>query len=199
MPIASTAVLARDKSQSKSAEIVAAILIRCKTALIADWWARTKNTPGLNHLHFSDEECTGHLPKLVDDLVARLCNLKFPDKDGDAISSPAAIEHGKLRRTQGYSSGMLIDESRILRVAVFGTLQKKNLSMLDFNLLFPDVMIVANEVDVQLTQTTDAFTKAEIKKAWQPEGGKQLSGLLFRDLPTPPLSRGSALGPSRSH
>ena len=60
-------------------------------------------------------------------------------------------------------------------------------------------MIIADEVDAQLTQTMDAFTKAETKNAWLPEGGKQLSGLLFRDLPTPPLSRGSALGPSRSH
>ena len=137
MPIASMAVLARDKSQSKSTETVATILIRCKTALIADWLARTKKTAELNRLYLNDEERTGHLPKLVDDLVACLCSPKFPDKDGDAISSPAAIEHGKLRRTQGYSSGMLIDESRILRVAIFGTLQKKNLSMLDFNLLFP--------------------------------------------------------------
>jgi hypothetical protein len=196
MPIASTAVLARDKSQSKSTESVAAILIRCKTALIADWMARTKKTPELN---LSDDERTGHLPKLVDDLVARLCRPKFPDKDGDAISSPATIEHGKLRRTQGYSSGMLIHESRILQVAIFGTLHKKNLSMLDFNLLFPNVMIIADEVDAQLTQTMEALTKAETRKAWQPEGGKQLSGLLFRGLPTPPLSRGSALGPSRSH
>jgi len=29
--------------------------------------------------------------------------------------------------------------------------------MLDFNLLLPDVMIIADEVDAQLTQTMDAF------------------------------------------
>ena len=67
---------------------------------------------------------------------------KLPDKDSDAIASPAAVEHGKLRRTQGYSSAMLIHESRILQVAIFGILHK-NLSMLDFDLLLPDVMIIA--------------------------------------------------------
>ena len=53
---------------------------------------------------------------------------------------------------------MLIHESRILQVTIFGTLQK-NLSLLDFKLLLPDVMIIADEVDAQLTQTMDAFAK----------------------------------------
>jgi hypothetical protein len=143
---------------------VAAVLAECKNSLIADWLTRTKRTPELNHLHLSDDERTGHLPKLVEDLIERLGLPKLPDKDSDAMASPAAIEHGKLRGTQGYSSGMLIHESRILQVTIFGTLHK-NLSMLDFNLLLPDVMIIADEVDSQLTQTMDAFTKARPKLA----------------------------------
>jgi hypothetical protein len=59
---------------------------------------------------------------------------------------------------------MLIHESRILQVTIFGTLHD-NLSMLDFSLLLPDVMIIADEVDAQLTQTMDAFTKAGPKLA----------------------------------
>jgi hypothetical protein len=145
------ALLSDDKSQPTSIESVAAILTRCKAALIEDWLVRTKKTPELNLLHLSDGERTRHLPKLVDDLVVRLARPKLPDKDSDAIASPAAIEHGKLRRKQRYSSGMLIHESRILQV---------NLSTLDFSLLLPDVMIIADEVDAQLTQTMDAFANA---------------------------------------
>jgi len=138
---------------------VAAILAECKAPLIADWLARTKKTPQLNHLHLSDEERSGHLPKLVEDLIERLGRPKLPVKDSDAIASPAAIEHGKLRRTQGYSSGMLIHESRILQVTIFGTLHK-HLTALDFSALLPDVMIIADEVDAQLTQTMDSYTNA---------------------------------------
>ena len=156
-------MLARDKSESKSTESVAAILTRCKATLISDWLVRTKKTPELNHLHLTDEERTGHLPKLVDDLVARLGRPKLPDKDSDAIASPAAIAHGALRRKQGYSAAMLIHESRILQVTIFGTLHE-NLSALDFNLLLPDVMIIADEVDAQLTQTMGAFAKADSRK-----------------------------------
>jgi hypothetical protein len=93
---------------------VAAILSRCKVILIADWLTRTKSTPELNHLHLSDEQRTGHLPKLPDDIVARLGTLTLPSKDSDAIDSCAAVSHGKLRRTQRYTPSMLIHESRIL-------------------------------------------------------------------------------------
>jgi len=43
-----------------------------------------------------------------------------------------------LRRLQGYTAGMLVHDSRILQVTLFGTLQS-NLSALDFSLLLPDV------------------------------------------------------------
>ena len=162
IPIAHITRFAHDKPQSGVAESVAAILTRCKTSLIADWLTRTKSTPELNHLNLTDQQRTGHLPRLVDDIVARLGQPAMPSKDSDATPSAAAVQHGKLRRTQGYSSGMLIHESRILQVTIFGTLQK-NISALDFNLLLPDVMIIADEVDAQLTQTMESFTNAAPK------------------------------------
>jgi hypothetical protein len=165
VPIAHNVLTVDEKLRGGGRTVsVAAVLAECKTSLIADWLARTKRTPELNHLHLSDDERTGHLPKLVEDIIERLGRPKLPDKDSDAIASPAAIEHGKLRRTQGYTSGMLIHESRILQVTIFGTLYT-HLTALDFGALLPDVMIIADEVDAQLTQTMDAFTKAGPKLA----------------------------------
>jgi hypothetical protein len=54
---------------------------------------------------------------------------------------------------------MLIHESRILQVTIFGTLQK-NLTVLDFSLLLPDIMTIADEVDAQLIQTMESFANA---------------------------------------
>jgi hypothetical protein len=51
---------------------------------------------------------------------------------------------------------MLVHDSRILQVTLFGTLQG-NLSALDFSLLLPDVMTIADEVDSQLMQAMDSF------------------------------------------
>ena len=53
---------------------------------------------------------------------------------------------------------MLVHESRILQVTIFGMLQS-NLNSLDFSLLLPDVMAIADEVDAQLTQSMDSYTK----------------------------------------
>jgi hypothetical protein len=61
-----------------------------------------------------------------------------------------------MRRRQGYSAGMLVHDSRILQVTLFGTLQN-NLGALDFSLLLPDVMTIADEVDSQLTQAMDSY------------------------------------------
>ncbi len=88
---------------------------------------------------------------------------KGPRKDSDAVFSAAAVAHGKLRYLQGYTPAMLVHESRILQVTLFGTLQN-NLSFLDFSLLLPDVMTIADEVDAQLT-SMESYMKAMQKGA----------------------------------
>jgi DNA-binding response OmpR family regulator len=144
-------------------ERVGVILQRSITAIVEDWLVRAKQSRELNHLPLNDSERTGHLPKLVEDLVVRLSR-PSSTKDSDAISSDAAIAHGKLRYLQGYTPAMLVHESRILQVTLFGTLQS-NLSFLDFSLLLPDVMTIADEVDAQLTQSMDGYMKVMQKVA----------------------------------
>jgi DNA-binding response OmpR family regulator len=139
-------------------ERVGAILLRCSDEIIQDWLMRSKRSCELNHLQLSDEERTGHLPKLVGDLSIRLAKSSTATKDSDAIFSVAAVAHGKLRHSQGYTPEMLVHESRIFQVTIFGTLQN-NMNALDFSLLLPDVMTIADEVDAQLTQTMGSYMK----------------------------------------
>jgi ActR/RegA family two-component response regulator len=137
-------------------ERVAVILQRCMTGVVSDWLRRVKQSSELNRILLSDEERTGHLPKLVEDLIVRLGKPNATTKDSDALFSVAALAHGKLRFLQGYTPAMLVRESRILQVTLFGTLQS-NLGFLDFSLLLPDVMTIADEVDAQLTQSMDSY------------------------------------------
>jgi DNA-binding response OmpR family regulator len=139
-------------------ERVGKILQRCGSRIIEDWLVRAKQSSDLNCLPLSDEERTGHLAKLVEDLALRLSKPSATSKDSDAIFSAAAVAHGKLRFQQGYTPAMLVHESRILQVTIFGTLQS-NLNSLDFSLLLPDVMTIADEVDAQLTQSMDSYMK----------------------------------------
>ncbi len=98
---------------------------------------------------------TGHLPQLIRELVHRL---RVPRSLGTKQVSDAAREHGKVRHSQGYSIPTIIEESRMLQVSIFHTLQT-NLNVVDFSLLLIDVMAIADEVDSQLKQTIMSFTE----------------------------------------
>jgi hypothetical protein len=152
-------VLNRKPTVQLKKERVAEILQRCIASVVEAWLARAKQSEELNRVLLSDEERTGHLPKLVEDLVIRLSKPSATTKHRDADTSAAAIAHGKLRYLQGYTPAMLVHESRILQVTLLGTLQS-NLSFLDFSLLLPDVMTIADEVDAQLTQSMDSYMNA---------------------------------------
>jgi DNA-binding response OmpR family regulator len=157
-------IITRRPAARVEKERVGAILQRCIPAVVGDWLARVKQACELNHIPLSDDERTGHLPRLVEDLVVRLSKPSATAKDSDAAFSVAAIAHGKLRYLQGYTPAMLVHESRILQVTLFGTLQS-NLSFLDFSLLLPDVMTIADEVDAQLTQSMEGYMKVMQKAA----------------------------------
>jgi hypothetical protein len=70
--------------------------------------------------------------------------------------SDAAHDHGSLRREQGYTAAMMVEESRMLQVSIFKTLQL-NLSELDSRVVLEDVMIIADEVDSQLAQAMSSY------------------------------------------
>jgi hypothetical protein len=152
-------LLTRKPAARKPKERVAEILQRCALGFVAEWLVRVKEHKELNRVSLIDKERSGYLPKLIEDLIVRLKEPNPPGKESDFVRSFAAEAHGKLRQLQGYTAGMLVHDSRILQVTMFGTLQS-NLSALDFRLLLPDVMIIADEVDSQVTQAMDSYMKA---------------------------------------
>jgi len=145
-------------------ERVAEILRHCTSLIVEDWLVKVNHSKELTRVSLSDQERTGYLPKLIEDLIVRLRAAKIPGEESESICSPAAVAHGKMRRSQGYTPAMLVHDSRILQVTLFGMLQK-NLSALDFSLLLPDVMTIADEVDSQLTQAMESFTNVEVTAA----------------------------------
>jgi len=161
MPIREMVTLIRERLEKRSTkrtfytERVATILEREATTAIAEWLGRVKKKDELNHIALDDEQRTGHLPQLIRELVHRL---REPRSLGTKQVSDGAVMHGKVRRSQGYSIPMIIEESRILQVSIFNTLQS-NLKVVDFSLLLVDVMTIADEVDSQLKQTIVSFSE----------------------------------------
>jgi hypothetical protein len=136
------------------------ILERELEPLIKEWLRRVNLVPELTHIPLSDAERTGHLPGLYCDLI---CRLRLA-KDVHPPISFAAAAHGQVRCAQGYSASMLVDESRVFEVATFGTLHLHQ-SELDQNQALLDVMVIADEVDAQLTESVRSLTRMKPAEA----------------------------------
>ena len=145
-----------------SAESVADILERELPAIIQDWLSRVEKEPDLKCISLTFEERTGHLPQLLQDVIARL----RMDEGTKAPISKAAAVHGNLRRKQGYTVAMAVEESRLLQVSIFSMLHK-GVKRLDFSTLLPDVVTIADEVDAQLKQQMLRFMAADAAKRSQ--------------------------------
>jgi hypothetical protein len=142
-------------SGTASTETVPDILERELQAVIEDWLFRVEQEPDLTCIPLNFEDRTGHLPQLLHDVIARL-RLEVGTK---APISEAAAVHGDLRRKQGYTVAMAVEESRLLQVSIFTTLHK-NVKHLEFSTLLPNVVTIADEVDAQLKQQMLRFMAA---------------------------------------
>jgi hypothetical protein len=149
-------VKAKGQTNPVPVESVADILERKLPFVIKDWLSRVEQEPDLNSIALTFEQRTGHLPLLLHDVIARL----RLDAGTRAPISTAAAEHGDLRRKQGYTVAMAVEESRLLQVTIFSVLHK-DVKRLDFDTLLPDVVTIADEVDAQLKQQMLRFMAAD--------------------------------------
>ena len=78
--------------------------------------------------------------------------------------SNSVAEHGLTRRKQGYTAAMTVEESRVLQVSIFNTLQN-NLVSIDFSVLLIGVMTIADEVDSQLSQAMKSYIAESLTDA----------------------------------
>ena len=143
-------------------ETVATILERCSPQTIAEWFRRIQTDKKVMAVSLTYEQRTGHLPQVIRDLVARLESGK-PIGSKELVS-PAAAEHGINRRRQGYTAAMMVEESRMLQVCIFDTLQN-NLATINYSVVLIGVMTIADEIDSQLSQAMDSYIAESVSDA----------------------------------
>jgi DNA-binding response OmpR family regulator len=138
----------------RSVESIATILEDDTQSTITDWLVRVNNEMKLFSVKMDDEQRSAHLPQLFRDIVSRLS--KPLPLGSHALTSLSAVEHGANRRKNGYTAAMLVEESRMLQVSIFQTLQN-NLYRVNFDGVLEGVMAIADEVDSQLAQTMASY------------------------------------------
>jgi ActR/RegA family two-component response regulator len=158
--------LAQRPMHRRIVQSVATILERQSEATIADWCVRVEKDESLMAIPMSCGVRSEHLPQLIRDLVMRL-NTPVPLGTKETYST-AAEQHGIKRRTQRYTAAMMVEESRMLQVSIFQTLQN-NLASIDFSSVLLGVMTIADEVDSQLSQAMAGYvteSMGETLRAW---------------------------------
>ena len=139
---------------------VAAILQRRSSEIVKDWLEKVKKSKELNDVSLSDQDRTGYLPRLIEDLILRLRSTNVPGVGErfhlfrrrrclrpDAKVTGLHFCHVGARLSNPSSNSVrdVAEESECL----------------DFSSLLPDVMTIADEVDSQLTQAMEGYASAE--------------------------------------
>jgi DNA-binding response OmpR family regulator len=146
--------------RSVTTENVAAILQRDLETTIHRWMRQVERHEELCGVELGYADRTAHLPNLFHELISRL---RSPSEAGVRLST-AAHQHGILRRQQGYTAAMVVEESRILQLSIFETLQD-NLRSVDFSKVLVDVRTIADEVDSQLKQQILGYMSSKPAKS----------------------------------
>jgi ActR/RegA family two-component response regulator/uncharacterized protein YejL (UPF0352 family) len=154
--------LAVGPTRTRLVESVATILERSAHGTISDWYALVVKEESLMAIPMTFELRSGHLAQVFQDLVLRLRSSQV--LGSKELLSTAAAQHGTARRKQGYTAAMMVEESHILQVSVFNTLQK-NLANIDFSVVLIGVMTIADEIDSQLGQAMRSYLAESIVDA----------------------------------
>jgi CheY-like chemotaxis protein len=154
--------LAKGPIHKRTVETLGTILERTTDECIADWYAEVEREDVLTAVPLDRQDRCAHLPHLFRDLARRLES--FKPLGTKELKSDAASAHGLARRRQGYTAAMMVEESRILQVTIFHTLQK-NLGTIDFSVLLLGVMTIADEVDSQLSQAMTSYIAESVQDA----------------------------------
>jgi len=97
--------------------------------------------PRLSRLNLSRKQRAGHIRDLVVEIVQS-------QTTGDKTLS-AGVKHAKLRKRQGYTQSMLVDDIRVLGSAIYEFVQSKLLN-LQLSTLVPDLSSINDYLDAEL-------------------------------------------------
>jgi ActR/RegA family two-component response regulator len=124
------------------------ILEEEKAAIMSEWLAETEPVPG----SFTGTATLSQMPLLFDVLIATL-------RHGDTTGGAALIhasELGDIRRKQGYTVSMLVDELRVLEKIVLVSVER-NLIRIDLSTLFRKLRIMNDFFRAQLKEAVDGY------------------------------------------
>jgi len=122
---------------------------------------KMKADPQLERLRLSDSRRVDHIPKMLG-AIADSLESNHGKITEDILS--AAAQHGKLRRKQGYSIPMMVEDACAVDDAIYEIVQN-NLLYLNVSHLIPDLRAVNGILEKQLKESLKAYTSKQREAA----------------------------------
>ena len=136
------------------------VIERNREGIIQAWYEAVEKDPEISRIRLPRDERIDHLPQVLEELVRPM--------DAETKTKPrgrsAAHEHGDKRRKQGYTLGMLLEETRILH-RVIADCMHKNLLQIDISNLIPDLIEVYDRMQAMLEHSLETFLPEHVKSA----------------------------------
>jgi DNA-binding response OmpR family regulator len=116
--------------------------------------ARMKAQPRLAAIQLTDTERIEHIPGMLAEIVRQLQSIQ-PNDPTDEIFLEG-VKHGKVRREQGYSQEMLVDDTRMLDSSTYAVVQDHLLEITLSNLV-PDLSRFNDAIEAHLQAALRGF------------------------------------------
>lgn len=124
--------------------------------IIERWLKMVHESAEISRVNLADEDRKDHLPDVLANLVRLLSS---STNKTSQVGLDAAEKHGRVRKQQGYTASMLIEETCMLQNSIFSAIHD-NLLVADFSALIPDMMRTSNSLQVLLKTSLLAFLEA---------------------------------------
>lgn len=113
----------------------------------------------LGELTLSDEQRMNNLPDL---LLSAAGILEAEDPAGlTDIARTLAAEHGRTRRTQGYTLPMIVDDTRLVEQSIYELVQQSLLE-LDLSYLIVDLRRLNDSLENMLQESLNAYLECRV-------------------------------------
>jgi len=145
--------VAEDKPAHRGQKRLGFLVKRHRNSIRRDWLHHSQSDPGHRRLKLSAQKRTSPVLPLVDEALK---SMKFTPKEMAHMKMKAAIQHGGLRRAQGYTTTGLVEDYNLIRRCV-SALAEKNLNRLDAHLLLHDLSQLSEALDIQLQHALEKF------------------------------------------
>lgn len=133
------------------------LILEHRDEIVENWLRAVEEDVDLSRIPLDPKGRTDHFPYLLDEIVRKAReDGPFPREVVEA-----AVEHGKLRRQQGYTVPLMLKENRLFRTTI-SRFTQSNLIAVEISYVIPDMLLVDHTLGTALEISMASFLQGDL-------------------------------------